>query len=70
MKAKTLAARRKTNLKAVIEVPLLRESLPIEELGNPDPTRPGSRPGHLESSASARQYSCGQPYVSDSKGTV
>ena len=39
MEAKTLAARRKTTLKAIIEAALRREIRPSTEPENPDPTR-------------------------------
>lgn len=39
MEAKTLAVRRKTTLKAIIEAALRREIRPATELENPDPSR-------------------------------
>ena len=39
MEAKTLAARRKTTLKAIIESALRREIRPSADLENPDPSR-------------------------------
>ncbi len=39
MEAKTLAARRKTTLKAVVESALRREIRPAAEIGNPDPEK-------------------------------
>ena len=39
MEAKTLAVRRKTTLKALIEAALRRELRPSSEPENPDPTR-------------------------------
>ena len=39
MEAKTLAVRRKTTLKAIVEAALRREIRPSTELENPDPTR-------------------------------
>jgi hypothetical protein len=39
MEAKTLAVRRKTTLKALVESALRREIRPAAEIGNPDPEK-------------------------------
>lgn len=55
MEAKTLAVRRKTTLKAIVESALRREIRPAAEMGNPDPEKYETGPFGILSLKRTRQ---------------